>query len=164
MELILSQKRGGLSLLKNALLKDSYGLYGNVDRVCKKHSNDIYKRIQFLIKFLGKEQIFIYSSYPLTEVKQKLISSFSIKFHSSFPNKKTAEEVKKLFSSEVSLVIGDRKEDRKLSLALHSSWIGYPYYDFHHLLFGSSYTEAFISLVKKGYRKAERKNQLRTGL
>lgn len=164
MELALSQKGGAFSLLKSTLLKDSGKLYDSVDRACKKYSADICKRIQFLIDFLGKERIFIYSSYPLTKIKREIVSSFSIKFHSSFPDRKKADEVRKLFNSKADLVIGDRKEDRELSLELHSSWIGYPYYDFHHLLSGPSYTKAFIFLVKKGYGKVKRENHRRVGL
>lgn len=158
MELALSQKGACFSLLKNTLTNDSLRLYDNVDRVCKKYSEDICERIQFLIDLLGEEQIFIYSSYPLTETKQKLISSFSVRYHSSFPYRKTAEEVRKIFSSQVDIVIGDRKEDRELSLKLNSLWTGCPYYDFRHLLLGSSYTRAFVSLVGKVYKKAKERD------
>ena len=158
MELALSQKGMCFSLAKSALADNSRQLYDSVDRVCKKYSGDICKRIQFLADLLGKEQVFIYSSYPLTETKQNLMASFPIKFHSSFPHRKTAGEVGKLFNSQVDLVIGDKKEDRELSLELQSLWIGYPYYDFHHLFFGSSYTTAFISLVREGYKKTKERN------
>lgn len=155
MELALSQRGLCFSLLKSALAKDSRSLYNHVDKVCNKYSEDIGKRVQFISDLFGTEQVLIYSSYPLTETKQKLIASFSVKFHSSFPHRKTAKEVRSLVDSKVSLVIGDRKEDKELSLELNALWSGFPYYDFRHLLSGSSYTKAFSCLVKRACKKAE---------
>ena len=101
------------------------------------------------MEFFGKEKLVFYSSYPLTEVKQSLFSSFPIKVYSSLPHRKSTQEIQKLCGGSIQLVIGDRKEDRELAQALGASWKGYPYYDFHHLFWGDSYTKAFISLVKK---------------
>ena len=147
-ELILSQKRFVFSLLRSVLSKNSHLLYNNVDRACEKYNSHIKERIQFLMEFFGEEKVVFYSSYPLTEMKKSFLSSFPMKAYSSFPHRKTAQEIQKLCGGSIKQVVGDRKEDRELAQSLGASWRGYPYYDFHHLLWGDSYTKAFISLVK----------------
>ena len=147
-ELALSQRGFAFSLLRRVLSGDSQVLYKIVDQTCKQYSPHIKERIQFLVEFFGEEKLVFYSSYPLTEKKQSLFSSFSMKVYSSFPQRKTAPEIQKLCGGSIKLIVGDRKEDRELARALSAQWKGYPYYDFHHLLRGASYTKAFISLVK----------------
>ena len=147
-ELILSRKGVVFSLVRSALFGDSRFLYNSVDKTCEKYSTHIRERIQFLLEFFGQENLVFYSSYPLTETKQSILSSFSMKFYSSFPHRKTAREIQKLCGGPVNLVIGDRKGDRRLAQDLGSQWRGYPCYDFHHLLCGDAYTRAFVSLVR----------------
>ena len=151
-ELVLSQKRFVFSLLRSVLSGNSCLLYDNVDRVFEKYSSHIEKRIHFLMELFGGDKLVFYSSYPLTEVKKSLFSSFPMKIYSSFPQRKTAQEIQELCSGAIKLVIGDRKEDRILARDLNALWKGYPYYDFHHLLYGASYTKAFVSLMKERHR------------
>ena len=101
------------------------------------------------------EKPLFYTSYPLTEVKKKLLAPFPFRLHSSFPKKKSAEEALKICGKSADLVIGDRKEDKELARALGAVWRGFPFYDFHHLLRGAAYTEAFRSLLKNGRAAAE---------
>lgn len=147
-ELILSQERFVFSLLRSVLSENSRLLYNNVDRACERYKSHIKERIQFLMEFFGEETVVFYSSYPLTETKKSLFSSFPMKVYSSFPHRKTTQEIQKLCEGTIKRVVGDRKEDRELAQTLGASWRGYPYYDFHHLFWGDSYTKAFISLVK----------------
>ena len=150
LELALSQRGFAFSLFRDALSGDPRPLYDSADRVFDRHARRLGERAQFLIRFFGRENLLFYSSYPLTRAKKSFFSSFDVKHSSSFPLPKTATEIKKIHKGPVDLVIGDRKEDRKLARQLNSLWRGYPYYNFHHLLSGSSYTRAFISLVSEG--------------
>ncbi len=145
-ELALSQRAHVISLFYS-LLKDSNLLYANADKVFLKYSSHIKERINFLIQFFGQDNVFFYSSYPITDFKLKSLSNFKVLFHSSFPHKKTAKEVSKFCNKKIHLVIGDREIDKKLAKDLKSEWRGYPYYNYRHLLSGKTYTNSFISLV-----------------
>ena len=150
MELALSQRGFAFSLFRSVLSGRSPLLYENVDKTFNKYAPHITERVEFLIQFFGEENLLFYSSYPLTDTKKLFFSSFPVKLRSSFPLLKNTREVKKIHGGPVDLVIGDRKEDKELSRHLNSLWRGYPYYDFHHLLSGPSYTRAFISLASRG--------------
>ena len=151
MELALSQRGFAFSLFRSVLSGRSQSLYENVDKTFDKYAPHIGKRMDFLIQFFGEKNLLFYSSYPLTDTKKSFFSSFPVKVRSCFPLPKTVGELKKIHSGPVNLVIGDRREDRELSRHLSSFWRGCPYYNFHHLLSGPSYTKAFISLVSKGF-------------
>ena len=154
-ELAKSQGLHVFSLLA-AKVKGGRFLYDCADRVFEKQAPALGERLRFLESFFGAEGAALYSSYPLTEGKRKILSSFSLSFYSSFPKRKTAKEIRKLCGRFPDLVIGDRKEDRDLSQALGAFWAGYPFYDFHHLLSGPPYTKSFVSLVKTAVSESRR--------
>ena len=132
----LSQ-RVHLGSLLYSLYKGPDLLHLNADKVFIKYSSQIKKRIDFLIQFFGEDNVFFYSSYPITPSKLKMLSQFNISFRSSFPDKKTKEDLLKSHNKKVTLVIGDRNVDKKLARDLESEWRGYPYYSYHQLLSGN---------------------------
>ena len=147
-ELARSQRLHVFSLLA-ARAGGPRPLHRAADRVFEKYAASLGGRLRFLESFFGAGGARLYTSYPLTEGKLRLLSSFSLPFDSSHPREKSAEEIRRLCRRSPDLIIGDRAGDRDLARDLGAFWAGCPFYDRRHLLSGASYTEAFAALVKK---------------
>lgn len=149
LELVFAQRFHSFELIQGVLFSKSQKIYKCADRVFICYKPHIQQRIKFLIQFFGKDHLFFYSADPITPAKQDLLSEMGVRFASSFPHKKTSQEVQKIYGKSPQLVVGDRMIDRQLAQSFNATWKGAPYYDHHHLLLGSSYTHFFKSLIQK---------------
>ena len=158
-EWIVSQKNLFQSVYGGVLNPRSF-LHESTDRVFKKYFLHIQERVRGLTRAFEDGQVMFYSGYPLTDVKQKLFKTFTIPVYSSFPKKKSGEELKKLCKNQnVVMVIGDSLQDRELARALRAGWRGYRFYEWPHFLTGRAYTRAFFKLLPPSFPLKEKKDR-----
>lgn len=124
-----------------------------VERTWKKFERDIEDRLNGLLEITAAHgEILFLSAFPDDDYKKQSFEKLSLKMVSSYPYKKI-DLLKKRDNLDILLTIGDRPNDKNISLEYKSKLVYLPIYRPLQHLTASSYTTQLLKVVKESLAK-----------